>query len=89
MKHTFRIQIIKVRTMTLITSKIKTNITSTIIAPQELAIKAMETKAKEITTQRTATGKASQRISHVEWTCQQGTAVQDTRSTETSITVLG
>ena len=67
----------------------KTKTTSTIIAPQEPATKAMETKAKEITIQRTTTRKTSQRISHVEWTCQQGTTVQDTRSTETSITVQG
>ena len=73
--------------MILITSKIKAKTTSTIIAAQEPATQKMETKAKEITTQRTPTGEASQCISHVEWTCQQGTAVQDTRGAETSITV--
>ena len=55
MKHTFGIQITKVRIMTLITSKIKTNTTSTIMATQEPAIKPMETKAKEITIPRTTT----------------------------------
>ena len=48
MKHTFGIRITKVRTMTLITSKIKTKTTSTIIAAQEPTTKTMETKAKEI-----------------------------------------
>ena len=43
--------------MTLITSKIKTKTTSTIIAPQEPATKTMETRAKEITIQRTTTKK--------------------------------
>ena len=51
-QRTSGIQITKVRTMILITSKIKT---STIIAAQEPATKTMETKAKEITTQRTPT----------------------------------
>ena len=55
MKHTFGIQITKVRTMTLITSKIKIKKTSTIIAAQEPTTKTMETKAKEITIQRTTT----------------------------------
>ena len=32
---------------------------------------------------------ASQHISHVEQTHQQGTAVQDTRNTEMSIAILG
>ena len=44
--------------MTLITSKIKTKTTSTIIAPQGPATKAMETKAKEINMQRTAIRKS-------------------------------
>ena len=39
-------------------SKIKTKTTSTIIAPQEPATKAMETKAREITIQRTTTRKS-------------------------------
>ena len=44
----------KVRIMTLITSKTKTNKTSAIIlATQEPTTKTMETKAKEITIQRT------------------------------------
>ena len=74
--------------MTLITNKIKTKTTSTVIAPQEPATKAMETKTKESLYKEQPPGKACQCISHVEWTCQQGTAVQDT-STETSITVPG
>ena len=46
MKHTFRIQITKVRIMTLITSKTKTNKTSAIIlATQETTTRAMETKS--------------------------------------------
>ena len=53
MKHTFGIQITKVRIMTPITSKTKTNKTSAIIlATQEPTTKTMETKAKEITIQR-------------------------------------
>ena len=35
------------------------------------------------------TAKTAKCISHIEQTCQQGTVVQDTRSTETSITVPG
>ena len=58
MKHTSGIRITKVRTMTLITSKIKTKTTSTIIAAQEPTTKTMETRAKEITTQRTTTRKS-------------------------------
>ena len=59
MKHTFRIQITKVRIMTLITSKTKTNKTSAIIlATQEPTTKTMETKAKEIIIQRTTIRKS-------------------------------
>ena len=75
--------------MTLI-NKIKTNTTSAIIlATKEPTTKTMGTKAKEITIPRQPSGEGSQCISHVEQICQQGTAVQDTRSTETSITVPG
>ena len=39
--------------------------------------------------QEQPSAETSQCVSHIEQTCQQGTAVQDTRSTETSITVPG
>ena len=58
MKHTSEIQITKVRTMILITNKIKTKTTSTIITAQEPATKTMATKAKETTTPRTTTKKS-------------------------------
>ena len=88
MKRMLEIQITKVRIMTLITSKTKTNKTSaTILATQETTTKAMETK--EQLYQEQPSGETSQCISHIEWTCQQGTAVQDTRSTETSIAIPG
>ena len=58
MKRTSGIQITKVRTMILIISKIKAKTTSTIIAAQGPATKTMETKAKEITTQRIPTRKS-------------------------------
>ena len=89
MKHTSEIQITKVRTMILITSKIKTKTTSTIIITQEPATKKWEPRPRKLLHQEQPPRKASQHISHVEWTCQQRTAVQDTRSTETSITVPG
>ena len=44
--------------MILITSKIKTKTTSTIITAQEPATKTMGTKAKEITTPRATTNKS-------------------------------
>ena len=44
--------------MILITSKIKTKTTLTIIAVQELATKTIRTKAKEVTTPRTTTKKS-------------------------------
>ena len=71
--------------MILITTKIKTKTTLPIITAQEPATKTMATKAKEITTPRTTTKKSQSMYQF----CQQGTAVQNTRSTETSITVLG
>ena len=43
MKHTSEIQITKVRAMILLTSKIKTKTTSTIIMAQEPATKTMGT----------------------------------------------
>ena len=49
MKHILEIQITKVRIMTLITSKTKTNKTSaTILETQETTTKAMETKETTI-----------------------------------------
>ena len=64
--------------MTLITSKIRNQL------PKQWKPRPRKSLYKE-----QPSGKASQCISHIEWTCQQGTAVQDTRSTETSITVPG
>ena len=78
----------KVRIITLIISKTKTNKTSAItLATQETTTKAMETKETAIPRAWYASGETSQHISHAEWTCQQGTAVQDTRGTETPITI--
>ena len=59
--------------MILITNKIKIKTTPTIITAWEPATKTLGTKAKEH--QEQPPRKASQHISHVEWTCQQGTAV--------------
>ena len=74
--------------MTLITSKAKKNKTSAIIlATQETTTKKWAPR-KSLYQEQPA-GETSQCVSHIEWTCQQGTAVQDTRSTETSIAVPG
>ena len=76
--------------MTLITSKTKTNKTSAIIlATQEPTTKQWKPRPRKSLYQEQPSGETSQCISHVERPCQQGTAVQDTRSTETSIAVLG
>ena len=75
--------------MTLITSKIKTKTTSTIIAARNQLPKQWKPRPGKSLYKEQPPGEASQCISHIEWTCQQGTAVQDTRSTETSIAVLG
>ena len=58
MKHTSEIQITKVRTMILITNKIKAKTTSAIIKTQDPATKTMATKAKETVTPRTTTRKS-------------------------------
>ena len=65
----------------------KNKTTSTIIAAQEPTTKTMEPRPRKSLYKEQPSGEASQCISHIEWTCQQRTAVQDTRSTETSITV--
>ena len=75
MKHTFETQTTKVRIMTL--------------QPRNQLPKQWKPRPRKSLYQEQPSGEASQSISHVEQTCQQGTAVQDTRSTETSITVLG
>ena len=74
--------------MTLITSKIKTKNTFNNNSTSGTSYQSNgNPRPRKSLHKEQPPGKASQPISHIERTCQQGTAVQDTRSTETSITV--